>query len=99
MLSHYLKGYCDFMALLYSPGWACGTLRSMVRNWLWLLEWPLLLYHLVVAGRILRVCRQLWGVCVLVFGEALASVRRVVAPVARLSRCGSSVPQLALGPV
>ena len=53
----------------------------------------------VVAGRILRVCRQLWGVCVLVFGEALASVRRVVAPVARLPRCGSSVPQLAPGPV
>ena len=38
-------------------------------------------------------------VCVLDFGEALASVRRVVAPVARLPRCGSSVPQLAPGPV
>ena len=99
MLSHYLKGYCDFVALLYSPGWACETLRSMVRTWLWLLEWPLLLCHLVVAGRILRVCCQLWGFCVLVFDEALASVRRVVAPVARLPRCGSPVPQLSPGPV
>ena len=32
------------------------------------------------------------GVCVLDFGEALAFVRRVVAPVAHLLRCGSSVP-------
>ena len=39
------------------------------------------------------------GVCVLDFGKALAFVRRVVAPVARLPRCGSSVPQLAPGPV
>ena len=39
------------------------------------------------------------GVCVLDFGEALAFLRRVVAPVARLARCGSSVPQLAPGPV
>ena len=41
------------------------------------------------------------GVCVLVFAEALALVRRVVAPVARLPHhtCGSSVPQLAHGPV
>ena len=65
----------------------------------WLLEWSRLLCHQVVAGQILRVCRQLWGVCVLVFDEALASVRTVVAPVARLPRCGSSVPQLAPGPV
>ena len=92
-------GCFDFMVLLYSPGWACGTLRSMVRTWLWLLEWPLLLCHRVVAGQILRVFCQLWGVCVLDFGEALASVRRVVAPVAHLSRCGSPVPQLAPGPV
>ena len=99
MLSNYLKGYYGFEALLHGPGWACGTLWSMVKIWLWLLEWSLLLCHQVVAGRILRVCRQLWGVCVLVFDEALASVRRVVAPVARLPRCGSSVPQLAHGPV
>ena len=39
------------------------------------------------------------GVCVLIFGEVLASVRRVVAPVAHLPRCGSSVPQRAPGPV
>ena len=39
------------------------------------------------------------GVCVLDFSEALSFVRRVVAPVARLPRCGSSVPQLAPGPV
>ena len=39
------------------------------------------------------------GVCVLDFGEALASVRRVVAPVAPLPCCGSSVPQVAPGPV
>ena len=39
------------------------------------------------------------GVCVLDFGEALAFVRRVVAPVAYLPRYGSSVPQLAPGPV
>ena len=39
------------------------------------------------------------GVCVLDFGEALAFVRRVVAPVACLPCCGSSVPQLAPGPV
>ena len=32
------------------------------------------------------------GVCVLDFGEALAFVRRAVAPVARLPCCGSSVP-------
>ena len=99
MLSHYLKGYCGFVALLYSPGWACGTLWSMVRTWLWLLEWSLLLCHQVVAGRILRVCRQLWGFSVLVSAEALVSVRRVVAPVAHLPRCGSSVPQLAPGSV
>ena len=94
-------GIMVFGALLYSPGWACGTLWSMVRIWLWLLEWSLLLCHQVVAGWILRVCRQLWGVCVLVFAEALVLVRRVVAPVARLSHnsCGSSVPQLAHGPV
>ena len=42
---------------------------------------------------------RLWGFSVLVSVEALVFVRRVVAPVARLSRCGSSVPQLALGPV
>ena len=39
------------------------------------------------------------GVCVLVFGEALASVMRVVALLARLPCCGSQVPQLAPGPV
>ena len=39
------------------------------------------------------------GVCRLDFGETLASVRRVVAPVAHLPCCGSSVPQLAPGPV
>ena len=88
-----------FVALLNSPGWACGTLWSMVKIWLWLLEWSLLLCHQVVAGRILRVCHQLWGFSVLVSVEALVFVRRVVAPVARLSRCGSSVPQLTPGPV
>ena len=39
------------------------------------------------------------GVCVLDFGKALAFVRRVVAPVACLPCCGSSVPQLAPCPV
>ena len=39
------------------------------------------------------------GVCVLDFGDALAFVRRVVAPVAHLPRCGSSVPQLTSGSV
>ena len=39
------------------------------------------------------------GVCVLDFVEALAFVRRMVVPVAHLPRCGSSVPQLAPGPV
>ena len=70
-----LMGCCDFMVLAYSPGWACGTLWSMVRAWLWLLEWPLLLCHGVVAGQILRVCRQLWGVCVLAFDVPLAFER------------------------
>ena len=39
------------------------------------------------------------GVCMLDFSDALAFVRGVVAPVARLPRCRSSVPQLAPGPV
>ena len=56
-------GCCSFIALIYSPGWASGTLWSMVRTWFWLLMWSFLLCHWVVAGWISRVYRQQWGLC------------------------------------
>ena len=102
-------GRCKAEPLPQGVLWFCGfTLQP------WLGLWDPVVYgeDLVMATRVAPLTMQpgsSWldfeglppavGVCVLDFGEALAFVRRVVAPVARLPRCGSSVPQLAPGPV